>query len=389
MSADYVDPIWGPMGPPRQGRKPRLVHSRKDEEAPGAALPYSTFSTTSARLDVDDFVEGLLTSGTMSVVYGESNSGKTFFVSDLAMRVAAGMQWRDRAIEQGAVLYLALEGGFGISNRIAAFREEHGLDTQDIPFAIVKIGINLIDPEQDATPVIATIAAVQAQFGIPLRLVVVDTLSRAMAGGNENAPEDMTRLVGTGDEIRSVTSAHLLWIHHCGKDVARGARGHSSLRAATDTEIEITAEGNARLARVTKQRDMECGGEFAFSLKSIELGTNRRGKTVTSCVVEHGDCNAQVGPSHRKLGGHAKRALEVLSDLINSSGAQHPSTPVGVLSVPDQWWRDRFYDRSMPGAEPSNKRQAFHRATKELIDDRHIVAMDRGRVWLPRTGDVA
>ena len=31
-------------------------------------------------------------------------------------------------------------------------------------------------------------------------------------------------------------------VHHTGKDTAKGARGHSLLRAATDTEIEVKRE---------------------------------------------------------------------------------------------------------------------------------------------------
>jgi hypothetical protein len=378
------DPIWGPNGPPPPftRSKPRLVHSRPNGPAPGI-YPYTTFCTTEPRLDLDDFVEQLLTAGTMSVVYGDTNSGKTFFASDIAMRVAAGMPWRDRAVEQGAVLYLALEGGFGIANRIVAFREAHGIDTQDVPFAIVTLPISMLDGEQDAQPIIKTIAAVQKEFDLPLRLVVIDTLSRAMPGGNENAPEDMTRLIATGDLIREQTDAHLMWIHHSGKDAARGARGHSSLSAASDTEIEITVNGDTRLASVTKQRDMECHGEFPFALKVVELGTNKRGKSVTSCVVDH-DVTLNVTPDVTpRLRGHVKRAFEILSDLISASGITHPDAPHGSLSVPDHWWRERFYDRAIPGAEPNTKRQAFHRASSTLVEN-HIVGLDRGRVWLPK-----
>ncbi len=37
--------------------------------------------------------------------------------------------------------------------------------------------------------------------------------------------------------------------------------------------------------RVAKQRDLEAADPFAFTLQSTPLGTNRRGKDVTSCVV--------------------------------------------------------------------------------------------------------
>ena len=39
--------------------------------------------------------------------------------------------------------------------------------------------------------------------------------------------------------LRSGFNCHVLIIHHSGKDKNKGARGHTSLRAAVDTEIEI------------------------------------------------------------------------------------------------------------------------------------------------------
>ena len=92
--------------------------------------------------------------------------------------------------------------------------------------------------------------------------------------------------MANSDLIRHETGVCVLYIHHCGKDAAKGSRGHSSLRAATDTEIEVTARSDKTLiARVTRQRDLESEGSFAFRLDAVELGHNRRGKPVTSCVV--------------------------------------------------------------------------------------------------------
>lgn len=352
----------------------------------GHLLPFFTFADASARLDVDDFVEGLLTVRSMGVIYGESNSGKTFFATDLALHVAASRPWRGREIDGGLVIYLALEGSLGIRNRITAWKEASGLADYDLPFIVVPVSVNLLDPDADAAAVIATVKAVAAQFNVLARLIVIDTLSRAMAGGNENAPEDMTSLIGTGDIIRQQTGACLLWIHHSGKDSARGARGHSSLRAATDTEIEITVDGATRMARVTKQRDLDGAGEFPFSLKVIELGENRRGKPVTSCVVETVNDQAPGGASgiQRRLTGHTKRAFEVLTDLIVESGqADHKGVPGGLSSVPEKWWRERFYDRAMPGADQDSKKRAFRRAADTLVETRYA-AITAGRVWLPR-----
>lgn len=228
-------------------------------------------------------VKGFLDNGSMSVVYGPSNSGKTFFALDVAFHVACCPEWRDRRVKGGAVLYLAAEGGNGIANRIAALRQTTGV--LDVPFALRRAGLDLLDPKADTENVIRLAAEVAKKQ--PLALIVIDTLSRVIAGGDENAASDMTAFIKNVDLIRQRTGAHIMIVHHTGKDAAKGARGHSSLRAATDTEIEVMVDefGN-RCAKVTKQRDYEGGEEFGFALKSVHLGHDQDGDAVNTCVVE-------------------------------------------------------------------------------------------------------
>lgn len=357
---------------------------------PGGLLPVTSFRDARVSTDARDFVEGVLVSGGMSIVYGETNCGKTFFAADLALRVACGWTWFGCQVDRCGALFCALEGAHGITNRVAAFRSVHGLDECDIPFGIAAVPLNLLDSDADIDALIATVSAEGARTGVVVGLIVIDTLSRALAGGNENGPDDMGLLVGTSDRIRAETGAHVLWVHHSGKDQARGARGHSLLRAATDTEIEVTADGPTRTARVTKQRDLECTGEFVFTLKTVELGTNARGKPITSCVVDEGETPGRghaAGAASsilRRLTGHNKRALEVLIDLVAASGqAGYAGVPSGVLSVPEKWWRERFYDRAMPDAEQEAKKRAFRRAADSLVGS-HTVGVGSNRVWVVR-----
>jgi AAA domain len=358
--------------------------AEKSQDQSKAPLPLIYFNEIEVATDVQDFVEGVLTAFAMSVIYGQSNSGKTFWACNLALHIAAGALWNGREVERGGVIWLAMEGAMGIKNRIMAWKKANNV-TEDLPFAIVPVALDLLDPDADTSLLISTIAIAAERMGIPVVLVVVDTLARAIAGGNENSSEDMGALVTNGTRIQQVAKCHVMWIHHSGKDEAKGARGHSSLRAATDTEIEIVSDGTNRVATVKKQREMECSGEFGFRLKVVELEQNRRGKMVTSCVVEGLDeghtASAVLTP---RLNGHNQRALVVLRDLLASAGKSgFPGTPSGVLSAPAKWWKDRFEADAMPGAEEETKRKAFQRASGKLIQDR-IVGMANNRVWIVR-----
>ena len=366
----------------RSGTKP--PPGGKSEPAPGTAAPLrvTLFREVEAAIEVNDFVEGLLIATGMSVVFGEPNSGKTFMVLDLAFHVARGATWFGREVDAGGVLYVALEGGIGIRNRIAAYRQANGLEDTEIQFALVTQPVSLLEREGVAS-LISTIEEIGRQFEAPLKLVIIDTASRALAGGDENSSVDMGCLIANADTIRARTGVHINFIHHSGKDAGRGARGWSGLRGAIDTEIEVTEDNGKRTIHTRKQRDLEKGPPFGFTLEQVELGTDRRGKPVRSCIVRPADpSTASPADPARDLAGHNRRAYEVLQNrIIDEGNSGFAGTPPGILSVPEQSWRKAFYSGAMPGASQDAKQKAFARASKDLMDKR-LVAMDASRVWI-------
>lgn len=229
-------------------------------------------------------------------------------------------------MDQRGVLYLALEGWRGVHNRVSAFKQARELNAADVPFAVVPVALDLLDPQGDTFRVIEAAKAAAERLCVPVGLIVIDTLSRAMAGGNENASEDMGAFVKNVDLIRQALPCHCAIVHHSGKDAARGARGHSLLRAATDTEIEVSRELGTKVsvARVTKQRELDLGDEFAFELVSVELGRDRRGKAVTSCVVRAIEPEARPPEEDRAVQAafakdRAKRERERLQDAADET----------------------------------------------------------------------
>jgi hypothetical protein len=376
-----LSPLEDNVVPIRRRRRTRN-QGQTQHRSPDAG-PLLHFHDVHPILDAHDFLEGLLTTEGMSLIYGKWSAGKTFFAVDLALHIACGWTWNGREIARGAALYCALEGGHGIINRVAAFKQEYGLDA--LPFAIRRGPVDLLDGH-GVDDVLEAIKQLQAASGLPVTIVVIDTLSRALAGGDENSPEDMGALINNADRIQQEGKCHVALVHHMGKDEDRGARGHSLLSAAMDTMIETLADetGN-HTARVTKQRDLEAGGEFNFTLKVIELGGNSRGKPVTSCVVDYANGATPVlraSAGNGKKFSHKSRALEILTDILAQSGvAGFHGAPPDVLSAPDKWWREQFYARAMPAEEQEAKKKAFQRAARELIGQ-HVVGMCNHRVWL-------
>jgi hypothetical protein len=325
----------------------------------------------------DDFVEGLLIKGQMSVLYGPSNSGKTFFASDLAMHVALGRQWRGLDVTQQAVLYVAAEGSWGIRNRVLAFRRHY--EVPHLPLTVMTSSLNMYDSDEDMVKLIATIRAASERLG-GVGLVVIDTLARVMGGGDENTASDMGLLVQHVDELCSELGLHVMLVHHSGKDVARGARGSSSLRAATATEIEVEPLEGMSVAHVTKQRDLEIAGEFGFGLVPVTLGVNARGKPVTSCIVEAREA-AVVKKKQRRPSGKVQRLIlrEMAEALASFPQAHKIHNGPTVRAVREADWQKVTFSK-MSGEE-RNKWAAWRRAVDALVADEFIYR-DNEMCWV-------
>lgn len=240
----------------------------------------------------DEIVEGLLTAGDISMFYGDSNSGKTFLAIDLCASVARGVPWQGLSVEQGIVVYLAAESPSSVQSRLQAYQLHHRCRVPN--FCIVKNPIDLFDGAGDTNKIIQLVHQIEAERDQKVLLIVGDTLARLSAGANENAGQDMGVVVRHLDRIKTECKAHIAIIHHCGKAQANGARGWSGIRAAIDTEIEVTDTPAGRVAEITKQRDLPTKGKrIGFRLEPVTLGLSKWGTPSTSCIVVSEDAPAQ------------------------------------------------------------------------------------------------
>ena len=258
----------------------------------------------------DELVQGVLTSGAGSVIYGDSNSGKTFLAIDMAAAVARGVEWMGRKTEPGLVVYLAAESPASVRARLQAYQRHHGYKVPN--FAIVQSPIDLFEGDADTNKVIKLVKMLEAKCRQHVRLIIGDTLARLSAGANENAGQDMGLVVRRFDRIRTECKAHFVLIHHSGKNAANGARGWSGIRAAIDTEIEITDTNTGKCCEITKQRDLSTKGErIGFRLQTVTLGTTKWGTPATSCVVVSADAPVKVAKAI-KLGDTQQAVMALL-----------------------------------------------------------------------------
>jgi len=75
--------------------------------------------------DIEYLISGMLQTATVSLVFGDSNVGKTFFALHTAQCVARGLPWFERDVLQGPVLYIYAEGIRGLKPRSQAWRKKY------------------------------------------------------------------------------------------------------------------------------------------------------------------------------------------------------------------------------------------------------------------------
>lgn len=264
-------------------------------------------------LDSDYHIKHILDHAALAVLYGESTAGKTFVAIDLAAHVALGREWRGHRVRQGRAVYVCTEGAEGFKKRLAAFCSEHGID--DIPeLRVVNETPSLLNGDH------AELAASVNEWG-DVRTIWLDTWSRAIAGGDENSSEVVTKAIARATKLHDATGAMVVLVAHSGKDQSKGVRGHSSLKGSADVQIEVVRDGEGpstrRAIRLEKVKDgPNEGATFGFALRVVDLGVDQDGDSVTSCVVADGE---KPTPGVRKMGANESAALAVVHSLIDLS----------------------------------------------------------------------
>lgn len=240
-------------------------------------------------------VKKMIYTSSVSMVFGAPGSAKTFFVLDLAASIASGREWQGRKVKQGGVLYFGLEGKHGIKKRIQALKMRKLLKEDD-PFARVLCKsdeLNLMK-EEHVMRVVNAVKEFQAEKGVPVQIIFIDTLAKAIAGGDENSSQDMGLAMAHAQMIADLTGCHVCVVHHSGKDSSKGARGSSVIRGAVDGEFEVfrhPLDESIRVFRIRKQRDERDEADVFARLQIVSLGVDADLEEVTTCVVEYIDAS--------------------------------------------------------------------------------------------------
>lgn len=300
------------------GEAPEANKSRPVVDLSASQNPFVTLDEMLAREPPEWLVDGYLSAGGLSVLWGASGAYKSFVAIDLALSVASGLPWHGRAVKQQPVLYICAEGQYGFGVRALAWREHKlaglgaggavGADLSGIK--VLPVPVNFLEPG-----VIGKLTAAAETFGVNAGLVIVDTLARNFGGGDENATRDMNLFVHGATSLAAAMGAHVLLVHHTGKDDSKGERGSYSLRGAVDTSIKLVRDGKSDRISLEhfKQKDGPELDPMPLRMASVEAIHPVTGEVVTSLIPVLDDAPREADGASPLLSASQRRALDLVT----------------------------------------------------------------------------
>ena len=207
-------------------------------------------------------VDGIIPDKGLTFLYGQRGKGKSFVTLDAALHIASGSKWLGRDTKAGGVIYCAGEGLAGYGVRVEGWARSYG--GRDIDnFRLMPLVPNFRDEKE-----VAKLARTIKQNLGDAKLIIIDTVARAIPGAEENSSKDMGLFVAACDAIRQTCGVAVIGVHHSGKDDERGMRGSSALEGAGDAVIHLKRlEGN--LVEITSDK-MKDGEEFKPIIMALD-----------------------------------------------------------------------------------------------------------------------
>lgn len=222
-------------------------------------------------------------------IYSEPGAGKSFIALDMALSIACGLpQWHGDditpAVPDPVVVYIASEGAFDLGDRIAAWFNRRGVSRdQAKSFFVLETTVNFMS-QDDVGKLLRTLRGVVTGPERRPALVVVDTVSRALPGADENLQKDMTRFVQACDAVRDAFDCAVVGIHHAGK--AGDMRGSTVLLGAGDFVFRLSRKKGATVGELwcEKQKAAPDGWSEHYRLEPATLAGGR-----SSLVIERAE----------------------------------------------------------------------------------------------------
>jgi len=295
-------------------------------------------------IEYDWMIKGLVERNGVFILAAEKQAGKSFVVMDMGMKVARGLQYGDRITRKGVVIHIACEDGKGVQMRAEGYRQANNIPADvDIPYIIMDRDFTLMNDEV-IDKLIAQVKAWEEYYGMPVELIIIDTLSVATEGLNEIDGAEVGKVLARVNRLKDQTGAAICLVHHMNASGGR-VRGHTSIEANVSQVFEIRPlmtmpqsrkempqpilDGDGRHIRqivLTKNKNGINNLKWKIVLEVVKLGVDRDGDDITTCVCVRPARHSEgaSGEDNTKLVGDQKLVFDALTAAQADHGQQMP-----------------------------------------------------------------
>lgn len=328
-------------------------------------LPILDYQAMANMPEPEWLIEGIVQKNSTALIFGKSNSFKSFLAIDMALCVDTGLPWHGNEVSTGRVLIVATEGGNGVGRlRVPAWYDFHHVTLADRQALLYPQEICL-DSADDVTNLIATLKQ-HGQFA----LVVLDIFGGTMRG-SEIEDKTARQWVHGAQRILRETGASVLVVAHAPYQDDSRIRGHSHFWGSFDSRLRMEGDKDALTATLTVERHKDADSSGAWGFRLEKAGGS---------LVPVFDGEIRTGKAKSGLSGKERVLMNALDEATiefgqRRTGNDWPPVPV----VAKERWRDQFYRLSAEDGADA-KRKAFGRGVNNL-QAKGAVAVFDDHVW--------
>lgn len=242
-------------------------------------------------------INGFLPETGVSVLYGSSQSYKTFVALDWALTLATGITglWETAATPK-TILYFIGEGQSSfIGKRVRAWTKKRGIENPENE----KVMDNLILVKN--VPAFTDAVAWQGireqieALGRKIDVLVIDTFSKATVGMDENSAKDAAMAIGMAQTIGEYTGGAVLILHHTGRGKNAAYRGSSVIESNVDTMIlSEKVDDNSRVIKLKPMKHKDADINKPVQLQAI-IDTENDSLVLDICTDDYENKGVTVG----------------------------------------------------------------------------------------------
>ena len=310
-------------------------------------------------------IEGVLQKRTAALLFGASNTFKSFAAIDMGLSIATSRDWHGHKTARAKVGFVATEGANGVGRqRIPGWLDYHAVPASEQHSVVLLAGEIALDSKADVDWLWRECKAQD------IEVLILDIFKGTLQGSEI---EDTTAAAWVHGAQRLIRAGiTVLAVAHSGWQDKTRARMHSHLWGSFDSRLRMEGDKDARTAclSIERHKDADSTGSWGFRLEASH------GTLVP--VLDH----TVVPDAKTKWSGQERIASQALDLVLASvgevkSGDGWPDCRVAPIEA----WRQECLAQGITRSDNvRSKNMAFTRASGKLVA-RGAVRIHEQHAW--------